>query len=104
MRGNGQRAVAITQFGETNRNIDSLKYENAQNTAAIVQAGNANTQRILDQMTSNTIQELRDKLQTAQLEANNATQSAYLINTLRPFPNPCYVTCSPYTSAASCMA
>lgn len=84
---------------ETNRNIDSIKYENSQNTAAIIQADNQNTQRILDAMCQNTIQDLRDKLQTAQLDANNAAQTANLISTLRPFPQPAYVTCSPYTSA-----
>lgn len=89
---------------ETNRNIDAVRYENAQNTAAIVNASNANTQRVLDAMCQNTIQDLRDKLQTAQLEANNANQSAYLIQTLRPFPQPAYVTCSPYTSGSSCIA
>lgn len=84
---------------ETNRNIDSLKYENAQNTAAIINADTQNTQRILDAMCQNTIQDLRDKLQTAQLDANNASQTSALISTLRPFPQPAYVTCSPYTSA-----
>lgn len=84
---------------ETNRNIDAVRYENAQNTAAIVQANNANTQRVLDAMCQNTIQDLRDKLQTAELNANNANQSAYLIQTLRPVPVPAYVTCSPYAAA-----
>ena len=86
---------------ETNRNIDAVRYENARNTCDIIQASEAQTQRILDAMTANTIQELRDKLQTEQLERNNAAQTATLISTLRPFPQPCYVTCSPYTSASS---
>ena len=84
---------------EINRNIDSVKYESARNTCDIIQAGEAQTQRILDALTANTIQELRDKLQTEQLERNNAAQTATLISTLRPFPQPCYLTCSPYTSA-----
>ena len=84
---------------ETNRNLDSIKYENAKNTCDIINAGNANTQRIIDLMTANTIQDLRDKLQTAQLEANNTAQTATLISTLRPFPQPAYITCSPYTAS-----
>ena len=84
---------------EVNRNIDAVRYENARNTCDIIQAGEAQTQRILDAMTANTIQELRDKLQTEQLERNNAAQTATLISTLRPFPQPCYLTCSPYTAA-----
>lgn len=85
---------------ETNRNLDSIKYENAKNTCDIINASNANTQRIIDMMTANTIQDLRDKLQTAQLEANNTAQTATLISTLRPFPQPAYITCSPYTASA----
>ena len=85
---------------EINRNLDSIKYENARNTCDIINAGNANTQRIIDVMTANTIQDLRDKLQTAQLEANNTAQTATLISPLRPFPQPAYITCSPYTASA----
>ena len=89
---------------EVNRNIDAVKYENARNTCDIIQAGEAQTQRILDALTANTIQDLRDKLQTEQLERNNAAQTATLISALRPFPQPCYVTCSPYSAntAYSC--
>ena len=83
---------------ETNRNIDAVRYENAKNTCDIIQAGNVQTQRILDALTANTIQDLRDKLQTEQLERNNAAQTATLISALRPFPQPCYVTCSPYSA------
>lgn len=86
------------------REIDGVNYNNAQNTAAIIQAANANTQRILDAQCADKIQELRDKLQTAQLDANNAAQTATLINTLRPVPQPAYITCSPYAAASTCMA
>lgn len=90
---------------ETNRNIDSLKYENAQNTAAIIQASNANTQKILDTMCQNTIQDLRDRLadkdrelQTSAFALSQQAQNATLISALRPVPNPAYLTCSPYQS------
>ena len=49
-------------------------------------------------MTQNTIQELRDNLQAAQLQLGNVSQTQTLINTLRPFPTPSYITCSPYTA------
>ena len=97
----------ITQLGyqmqdcccETNRSIDSVRYENARNTCDIIQAANDNTQRIIDHMTQSEIQSLRDQLQSAQLTLDNAQQTTNIVNALRPTPMPAYITCSPYESA-----
>ena len=93
---------------ETNRNIDALKYANAIDTASIIQAGNANTQKILDTMCEDRIQSLRDKvaekdqqLQTAAFQISQDRQSEALINALRPTPTPAYLTCSPYQSSVA---
>lgn len=58
---------------------------------------------------NNTMQELRDKLadrdrdlQTANFQLSQQAQSANIIGTLRPFPQPAYITCSPYQSAQVC--
>lgn len=83
---------------ETNRNLDSIKYENAKNTADIINAGNANTQRIIDHLTQSEITALRTELQSAQLQLSNNAQTQTLINQLRPCPIPAYLSCSPYTS------
>ena len=94
---------------ETNRNIDSVRYENAKNTCDIItnanmntrdliEAGNSNTQRIVDIITQNEIQTLRDNLNTANLQLSQQAQSANLINQLKPCPIPAYLSCSPYTS------
>lgn len=83
---------------ETNRNIDAIRYENARNTCDIMQNADKNTQRIIDTMTANETQSLRDQLQTANFQLSQQAQSANLINTLRPFPQPAYITCSPYTA------
>ena len=48
---------------------------------------------------SNTMQELRDQLQAANLQLGNLSQTQTLINTLRPTPQPAYITCSPYQAA-----
>lgn len=95
-------------FCETYRNIDSLKYENAQNTAAIIQASNANTQRILDTMCENTIQALRDKvaekdqmLQSAAFQISQQAQTDTIVSRLSPTPTPAYLTCSPYQSSVA---
>ena len=56
------------------------------------------------------MQDLRDKLAdrdrdliTANFQLSQQAQSANLISTLRPFPQPAYITCSPYqTPSAPC--
>lgn len=64
----------------------------AQNTAAIISAGQANTQRILDYLCNEKIASLQ-----------SAAQSQYIINSvtekLMPVARPAYITCSPYASA-----
>lgn len=48
---------------------------------------------------SNTIQELRDNLQAAQLQLGNFSQTQTIVNQLRPYPTPAYLTCSPYANS-----
>ena len=83
---------------ETNRNIDAVRYENAKNTCDIINAGHADTQRIIDTMTQNTIQDLRDKATTYELQLSQQAQTANLVEQLRPCSKPAYLTCSPYMS------
>lgn len=93
---------------ETNRNIDSVRTENYRNTCEIVNAirDDGNATRAL--INANTMQDLRDKLaerdrdlQTANFHLSQQAQNATLIDALRPFPTPSYITCSPYTSNTS---
>ena len=84
---------------ETNRNIDAVRYENAKNTCDIINAGNANTQRIIDHLTQNEMQTLRDQLQVANFQLSQQAQNATLINELRPCAKPAYITCSPYAAS-----
>ena len=101
---NTQRDILENRFAsqqcccETNRNIEAVRFENAKNTCDIITAGNANTQRIIDQMTSDKIDALRTELQSAQLALQNNAQTQTLINQLKPVPVPAYLTCSPYNS------
>lgn len=88
---------------ETNRNIDSVRYENAKNTCDITTAIHAEGEATRALINANTMQDLRDKLEdrdrdllTANLQLSQQAQSANLIGTLRPFPQPAYITCSPY--------
>ena len=95
---------------ETNRNIDAVRYENAKNTCDIthnaqlntrdiLESQNAGFQKILDFLTNDKIDSLRSELQSAQLQLGNMSQTTNLINYLRPYPTPAYITASPYTSA-----
>ena len=86
---------------ETNRNIDAVRYENYKNTCDLIQAGNANTQAILDKMCANEIQQLRDNLQLATQTLANETLAAQIVQAIRPFPQPAYITASPYTSLSN---
>jgi hypothetical protein len=93
---------------ETNRNIDAVRAENYKNTCEITNAIHAEGEATRALITANTMQDLRDKLadrdrdlMTANFQLSQQAQSANLIGALRPFPQPAYVTCSPYQSAHS---
>lgn len=95
----------------TNRNIDAVRYENAQNTCAIVNAVKEDGEKTRAIMVANQIQDLRDKLadrdrdlQSAAFQLSQQQQNAVLIGTLRPYPQPAYITTSPYQSVAANVA
>lgn len=54
---------------ETNRNIDSVKYENAMNTAAINANTTAQTQKILDAIAGNRMADMQSQINQLQLQA-----------------------------------
>ena len=108
---------AICQIGyeqqncccQTQRAIDGVNYNMAQNTCNITNAINTSTRDIIDAQRDGTnailnflTQEKISSLQaenaalTAQLSQNAQTRT--LIDTLRPCPQPAYITCSPYES------
>lgn len=78
--------------------IADVNYNMARNTCDIIQAGKDNTQRIIDYMTTQTVQQLRDENATLRLAASQTAQNNQLINALRPTAVPAYLTCSPYQS------
>lgn len=87
-----------------NRNIDAVRSEAYRNTCEITTALHEEGERTRALINQNTMQNLRDKLadrdrelQTANFQLSQQAQNATLISTLRPFPQPAYITCSPYT-------
>lgn len=88
---------------ETNRNIDSVRADAYKNTCEITTAIHAEGEATRALINANTIQDLRDRLEardrelmTANFQLSQQAQSANIINTLRPVPQPAYLTCSPY--------
>lgn len=81
---------------DTNRNIDAVRHENAQNTCAITTAIHAEGEQTRALITANEVQALRDKVQELSLAQSQCAQNAYLTQTLRPFPVPAYQVSNPY--------
>lgn len=81
---------------ETNRNIDAVRYENSKNTCEITTAIHAEGEATRALINQNTMQELRDQLQAAQLQLGQLSQTQTLIDQLRPCARPAYITNSPY--------
>ena len=102
----GIKSLYDNKIGTTNRNIDAVRYEGAQNTCAITNAIHAEGEATRALINSNVMQELRDKLEARDREVlvrdfqlSQLAQSANLVNELRPCAKPAYITCSPYTPA-----
>lgn len=100
--------AAITDLGyrtqdcccQTQRAIEGVNYNMAKNTCDIIQAQNANTQRIIDHLTQSEITSLRTELTQAQAQLSQFNQTNNIVNALKmPTPVPAYITCSPYQAA-----
>lgn len=114
---NNAAAQAQACCCETNRNIDSVRYDTLLNfkdmqaqladcCCSIKSEMANNTQKILDTINNNTIQDLRDRLaqsqretDTANLALQNNAQTQTLLAQINKVPQPAYITCSPYTTA-----
>lgn len=88
---------------ETNRNIDAVRFDNEKCCCRLESLIHDEAEKTRALINSNTMQNLRDKLadrdrdlQTANFQLSQQAQNAALISTLRPFPQPSYITCSPY--------
>lgn len=94
-----------------NRNIDAVRYENAQNTCAITNAIHAEGEVTRALINANAMQDLRDRLEARDrdvmvrdFQLSQLAQNATLIGELRPVAKPAYITCSPYTTNFGCGA
>lgn len=84
---------------QTQRAIDSVKYENAKNTCDIIRAGQDNTRAILDYLTTEKISSLQAENSGLRAQISNDRQTRTIIDEIKPCPIPAYITCNPYQSA-----
>jgi len=78
-------------FCNTNYNMAT---QNSQTLTAIDKVGD----RIIDYLTAEKAQTLRDENQALRLAASQQAQNAYLVNQLRPYPSPAYIAPNPWAS------
>ena len=93
---------------KTQAAIADLKAEGYKNTCAITNAIQAEGQATRALINANTMQDLRDKLEerdrqllTSNLFSAQQNQTQNIIAALRPFPQPAYITCSPYSTTSN---
>lgn len=80
---------------ETNRNIDAVRYENAKNTCDIINAGNVNTQRIVDTINAYVMEQKDAKI----AEQGQLLSEQRIIASMKPqAPIPAYQVPSPYAT------
>ena len=94
---------------ETNRNIDSVRYDMGKGFCDVATAIHAEGEATRALINANTVQALRDKLEdrdrelmTANFQLSQQAQNAYLLGEIRPVARPAYITCSPYTTNGYC--
>lgn len=94
---------------ETQKEVLQNRYDNALQTqtlsAQMAQCccdlraeGLANTQKVIDLIKQDKIDQLRDQVFTTNQALNNTNLANAIINSVRPFPTPSYIVSSPYTS------
>lgn len=82
----------------TQRAIDGVNFNMSKGFCDVIRAGQDNTQRILDFLTTDKIDSLNRELTLAQGQLSQNAQTRTLIDALRPVAQPAYITCSPYES------
>lgn len=91
----------------TNRNIDSVRYDNlltakdaqmqlADCCCRLEAQGLANTQKVIDAIQQDKIDQLREQVFTTNLALNNQTLANQIVNSIIPRPAPAYPSCSPF--------
>lgn len=93
----------------TNRNIDSVRFDMSKGFCDVATAIHAEGEATRALINANTIQELRDRLESRDrdilvrdFQLSQLAQNQYLVNEIKPCAKPAYITCSPYTTSSFC--
>lgn len=78
------------------------RYLNERQACDLITNQNANTQRIVDLIQANKIDELNRKLTIAENSLNQCQNNAYLLGQLQPTPKPTYNVPNPFASYDGC--
>ncbi len=79
--------------------IKDVACQSASNTAAIIQAGNMNTQRVLDYLCNEKIDALRTENLQLTNQLSQQAQTTNIINAIRPYPTASFIVPNPVTGA-----
>lgn len=91
-----RQAIAQVRYDMATQACDTRN--TIQNTTRdIIDNNNANTRSILDFLVQDKISTLQTENQNLKLAASQAAQNSYLIDQLKPCPQPAYITCNPFT-------
>ena len=80
---------------ETNRNIDSVRFDNERNTNRIIENATSNTQRLLDRMCADELRQAYARI----AEQGQALSEARIISAMKPqAPIPAYLQPNPFVA------
>lgn len=100
-QGNDTRALIAQEMCRLGYDLATeecaTRQNSTDNTRAIIDNQNANTRSILDFLTQDRISALQSENAALKNQISQEAQNAYLINALRPQPDPAYLVPNPYT-------
>lgn len=94
-------------------NTNAIQNAMCNNTRDIIESNNANYRALHEELVANKLEmkneriaEQQNEINALRLAASQSAQNNYLVNQLRPMPQPAFLTCNPYTgqtySACNC--
>lgn len=99
-QGNDTRALIAQEMCRLGYDLATeecaTRQNSTDNTRAIIDNQNANTRSILDFLTQDRISALQNENAALKGQISQAEQNAFLVNALRPQPDPAYIVPNPY--------
>ena len=96
------KQLVAQEFAQLNYNLATeecaTRQNSTDNTRAIIDNQNANTRSIIDFLTQDRISALQNENIALKGQISQAEQNAFLVNALRPQPDPAYIVPNPYAN------